>query len=835
MRIPIHILCFAGTLALAAGCMDELDPQQQEDARQIVFTVEDTAPELTASLTTKATEVTFLSSVRVSATRGADGAETSYFDNVVFSKDGHWYKAGKAWPMIDNELHFYASNLPMVFDADGTYVDADTDTDAVVCYLGSPVIEAPNSLPMQHLFTRIRTVTVSSRDDCTISGVNVRIVPKTSGRYNLRTGEWTNVTTGISATLSGTTLGSHTNNLWLIPGPYFIMVSWTAEKDGQTKTFTDVSTRYILEAGKLNDIIFYLGSELSMDVRSYDISVDRTSLSFDYDGTASAGETGFAVSSSSTLAGAESPSAWRTVVKVDGNWVPLTDAVTDPSYAWLSSLPAGEGTPSTVTSTYPSPSVAAQQVTSHEDRLRSNRAYASDGTTPIDNSTSANAVDLSMYDFVQNRMDAARYTANCYVISSPGWYKFPLVYGNAIENGATNERAYKSTTIGTGHLDGFKNYKYNLTIADPWIENDWKAWLVSKNVVSTMAIQWQRYSHYDEGTSSVVTQDGSQGVIDGLTITSGDDGRYVLFHIDENNIRPGNILITARDAGGDTSDEEGESGALTMWSWHIWITDQTMTEVPLTNGTDNYTVLPVNTGWIDNTKGQWYAERTAVIRFESTEAPGVHSEEVTVTQRSHEAVSLTGWGPYYQWGRKDPFLQGLFTYRANYDTGIRGSVRHPEVFNSEVSTYFTSQYYDWATNNYDNMWDSQWNSYGVTSGALPNSKTVMDPSPRRFCVSPEKAWDGLVSYGRTASGENGYFYNSSSAGDTQIYLPATGYIRYDGTRIYGDNLYWGLHGWASLQRRASYGLKFNSSGTVSCFYDSNHRATGEAVRSVRYN
>ena len=39
---------------------------------------------------------------------------------------------------------------------------------------------------------------------------------------------------------------------------------------------------------------------------------------------------------------------------------------------------------------------------------------------------------------------ANRSTANCYVISAPGHYLIPLVYGNAIENGATNSNAYIS-------------------------------------------------------------------------------------------------------------------------------------------------------------------------------------------------------------------------------------------------------------------------------------------------------------------------------------------------------------------------------------------------------
>lgn len=42
--------------------------------------------------------------------------------------------------------------------------------------------------------------------------------------------------------------------------------------------------------------------------------------------------------------------------------------------------------------------------------------------------------------------DAVENTANCYVINGPGHYCFPLVYGNAIRNGADNPAAYSSTS-----------------------------------------------------------------------------------------------------------------------------------------------------------------------------------------------------------------------------------------------------------------------------------------------------------------------------------------------------------------------------------------------------
>jgi hypothetical protein len=72
--------------------------------------------------------------------------------------------------------------------------------------------------------------------------------------------------------------------------------------------------------------------------------------------------------------------------------------------------------------------------------------------------------------------DGCQNTANCYIINAAGTYKFPLVYGNAIENGVDNTKAY-----------GGKNF-YNhrgKTITSPYIyKND-------KCAVGSVELLWQ--------------------------------------------------------------------------------------------------------------------------------------------------------------------------------------------------------------------------------------------------------------------------------------------------------------------------------------------------------
>ncbi|KXB78223.1 hypothetical protein HMPREF3034_02583, partial [Prevotella sp. DNF00663] len=56
--------------------------------------------------------------------------------------------------------------------------------------------------------------------------------------------------------------------------------------------------------------------------------------------------------------------------------------------------------------------------------------------------TESNPYDLSTHDL--DGKPRPMTTANCYLISAPGWYKIPLVYGNGIENGVDNTKAYKA-------------------------------------------------------------------------------------------------------------------------------------------------------------------------------------------------------------------------------------------------------------------------------------------------------------------------------------------------------------------------------------------------------
>ena len=144
-------------------------------------------------------------------------------------------------------------------------------------------------------------------------------------------------------------------------------------------------------------------------------------------------------------------------------------------------------------------------------------------------------------------------TANCYVVTHPGYYKFPLVYGNAIKNGATNAIAYgvgtNSTTF-VNHLDQ--------PIEDPYIY---------KNSGCTV------------GSAELVWQD-AQNLISNISLC--DDKKYIKFEITKDNIEQGNAVIAVKNTDGTI-----------MWSWHIWVTNKNVYET-YTYG--DYKFMPIALG-----------------------------------------------------------------------------------------------------------------------------------------------------------------------------------------------------------------------------------------------
>lgn len=229
-------------------------------------------------------------------------------------------------------------------------------------------------------------------------------------------------------------------------------------------------------------------------------------------------------------------------------------------------------------------------------------------------------------------------TANSYMVGAPGWYCFPLVYGNAITGKGIYTQAYASPHM-LNHLGQH--------ITHPNIKDD-----VSLSNVSVKLI-WQDADNLIETSADRLIYDpGLFGGIGGIK-----------FHI--GTIQEGNAVIALID---NTAAEDplvnierptyGKSGSTkAIWSWHIWVTrfgfDGFGDDLQIINHEEKaFDVMPVNLGWCAGAKGiKYYKRRKCDITFKV----GEHEIVRTILQYPHMLLPR-GDHPYYQWGRKDPFV-----------------------------------------------------------------------------------------------------------------------------------------------------------------------------------
>lgn len=229
-------------------------------------------------------------------------------------------------------------------------------------------------------------------------------------------------------------------------------------------------------------------------------------------------------------------------------------------------------------------------------------------------------------------------TANCYMVGSPGWYSIPLVYGNAITNGQTNGDAYASTNI-VNHL--------NNKISTPYITENTGVTLSNVSV----KLIWQ--DTQDLIIPSSIKYDaslfGGKGGIK-FQISQIKEGNAVIALIDNNASEDEYVDIERKTYG-----KHGSTKA--VWSWHIWATrfgfDDFGKDIRILNHDEKaFDVMPVNLGWCSGDKEiRYYKRRKCEITFK------VGEQEITRTIEQYPHLVLPrGDHPYYQWGRKDPFV-----------------------------------------------------------------------------------------------------------------------------------------------------------------------------------
>ena len=357
-------------------------------------------------------------------------------------------------------------------------------------------------------------------------------------------------------------------------------------------------------------------------------------------------------------------------------------------------------------------------------------------------------------------------TANCYIISAPGTYRIPLVYGNAIEEGITNASAYTSTAPVT-HLPkpGGGYYPEDLILHTFVDHND--------DPITSPYINIQNAS--DQATRAKVIWEDCQDIVTAPAVTGSGADSYLTFTIKKENLQNGNAVVALTNAAGNK----------VMWSWHLWFTPKSsLKKIAVTSDGSEYKFMTDNLGW-KYTKWTGGLKREVVVKIEQQAETG-EKKTATITLKQAPGNNVReGYGSLYQWGRKDP-MPGInttgFAFDNNYveipaDKGdepanvikmktrsIGHGIQNPGIMLPKVGGGKLS----WQYQQIINMWSA--NNNKLDGSIRNNVKTIYDPSPVGFKVPDAHAFMGFSTTGAVWS--NGYTFKVDN--DKEIYFQAGG-------------------------------------------------------------
>ena len=352
-----------------------------------------------------------------------------------------------------------------------------------------------------------------------------------------------------------------------------------------------------------------------------------------------------------------------------------------------------------------------------------------------------------------NGGDVVENTANSYVISAAGWYRIPLVYGNAIKNGNTNESAYKTTHAGTNILSNFKDHNEQL-ITSPWIA--------------------ETNSGANKPNGAKLVWADETGLVETSTLKISSDGKFLQFRVPKDKIKNGNAVIAATKDG------------VVVWSWHLWFTEaNVLNTTKVTNfQKKDYHFTNENLGW-KYTKWEtttYSAPRKVKVKIRQLEKNGGNYKESTITITQNNGALREGCNTLYQFGRKDAFpgtddLEGTFTKNGGNNMSIRNGIQHPGTIYNWGSTWLDGY-------NQYNLWSMENTTTGFNDNAVV--KTIYDPCPAGFHMPASNAFTGFTTTGENTETksqfningewESGFHFNNKiSSPDATVYFPASGY------------------------------------------------------------
>ena len=785
---PISRAAFANQLALQNLAPEDLTMQKlpvQGKAGAGLCLIETTLPgvpsqrKATAQTRADITTMTTMQNFSTTASYGySDTSLAPWFYDKDTNKDGNLVTP-IYWDWFKNHACFYAvypkpdNNKIKLSPASHTgtpYVDFEVEPnvtdqkDLMTACSGNVHLDAMGTAPRTDLTFRHALTAVRFKEGQNLSYskhiTKVEIVgAKSKCRYTLPTdktvtGSWDSSTlsTPTTFTLSGVNVSTSeaVNNIIVgKPGDNYVFYMLP-----QTLTGAGVQAKFYFDGATTPAITVPLKGQwkpgttktyaLSQNTSTWNYVLTVTSPSaIAYDQTTTGNYT-IQSYRQDPATSTQQPVAWKVV-----SYQESTDgganfgAETTAKPAWLTALSMESGNGGTAGGT----GTATLKKAEVTDRLTAYNKVLHDA---VQKGSAGNPYNLS------NATGAAgiENTANSYLISAPGYYRIPLVYGNAITNGIKNEHSYKTSNTGGRILTNFKDHN-GTDIASPYIN-------------------MQNAS--DPATQAAIVWTDQSGIVDGLSVTNSGANSYVNFHVPADKIKNGNAVIAVKNASGTI-----------MWSWHLWFDhSDVLNTVDCTNYTGyhyKFTKQTLGFAYRKWDSSAYDKPRVARMKVEQTSGNGGTKQfaYVTISQNPGSVKEISS--TLYQFGRKDamPGVQtvsdGSFTPNGGNNMSVTNGIQHPETFYTYGSGWYSryNQYNLWSMDN-------------ITTGYNDNPvvKTIYDPCPAGFHMPASKAFTGFTTTGgnttaRTeinAEGDwnNGWdFNNRISNPDATLYFPASGY------------------------------------------------------------
>ena len=571
---------------------------------------------------------------------------------------------------------------------------------------------SPVELSFNHALTAVRFATGSEMAPCTVKSIVLRGVAD-SGVLSLESGEWTGATGSASYSVAPeTVLTAQAGSAYAaadvaLADETFLLLPQTLGKDatveltielnGAESTFTASLDGQTWQAG--TTVTYRLAvnpSKPGLILEVLDANGNPlTDLAYPYTG----GTTKYTVRS---FYGEGADTAGMTPVEWEAQFLDADGNFTADVPEFFSSVTQqGSGESNCVLATeLPDP----------------NFLEMSENTRTLRNATDINTSSgMARYNLSNSTGGAAvENTANCYIINAPGKYSLPLVYGNGVKDGATNESAYISTLEATAAnqkkaLLHFVNHR-GAEITDPYIYNN------AGCTPASAGLMWE----------------DRMKLVQHVALSA--DGHSIEFDVPASSIRQGNAVLTVRDAD-----------STVLWSWHVWITDFTPANgtMQLSHGTVDDGTSDIYTRSLGTIYGGDRAEFKAesmtmrIVQKNVPEGMTPLSADVVI---SREGVTLSTGNSYsfYQFGRKDPMITGLDQYYNSEHQAISTSNIPKQVLGTDATqnvadgickpaTFFTAP--DGTPAYYLNLWDIDRLRRNIRDMQPENVKTIYDPCP----------------------------------------------------------------------------------------------------------